>query len=330
MSSSGIRMFNYTPQSIAKNSQKITDIIKRISVNAQFQDKKGSDINVVCKDGVKRRFNVFVEPLLLRPTGNQAAKMGSETDPKAMQKEKKGCIVRMENLGRVDEKEKLIQSGELQTSSCIPNKDENNDEATNVDIQYHKSAQERFKGMSVRDALNVIYNMPESGGGLLEDDQFNNILDHSSGQGNQEAKQIDYAEGVYCKRLIDGKFYDVNLLDIDEEKKEDVFDPKNSVFKKQYEEMVDKQTEASSKRLDKLVRRAISNVREMISIRMFKIVSFLWILSIAVMSSFQLIYSNDFFNNTDNLIDIMLEANKQLAYFARVNSGILDIEYLAQ
>ena len=109
ISSSSLLYFPYTLQSLEKSKQKISDIDKFISVKKQFREKLGVDIHYICKDRIKRKFNVFVEPIMLRNTSN--------SDPKHT--EKKGCIVRLEMIGRVDEKDNLITTAEVHTSSAF-------------------------------------------------------------------------------------------------------------------------------------------------------------------------------------------------------------------
>lgn len=118
-------------------------------------------------------------------------------------------------------------------------------------------------------------------------------------------------------------------LDIDDDGKEEEVDLANSVFRHRLAENDDANNENSSKKLDKVIKRAISNVKEMMSIKLFKLLSLLWIVSIALMSAFQLVSSTNYFTNTSTLIDLMLNANAQIAYFARINSYLLDAQYLA-
>ncbi len=189
-----------------------------------------------------------------------------------------------------------------------------------------KNMYDEFQKRDMNDILNEVYNVADKK--LYDDPKLR--ADYDSRTHSNSNNQVDYAEGIQCKRLIDGKFYDVNLLDIDEDKKEDSFDIETSVFKDRYREMAVRKNESTSKKLDKVIKRAISNVKEMTSIKVFKFLSFFWIVSLATMSSFQLIFMTQFFTTTDNLVDIMLEANKQLALFARINSEMLDLSFIRE
>ena len=190
-----------------------------------------------------------------------------------------------------------------------------------------KNMYDEFQKRDLQDILNDAYNIVDKKG---YEDPRNMAKNFELGTNGESNNQIDYGEGIACKRLIDGKFYDVNLLEIDDDKVDESFDIETSVFRDRYREMAVRKNDSASKKLDKVIKRAISNVKEMTSIKIFKILIFIWIVSMAIMSTFQLIFSNQFFSNTENLIDIMLEANKQLGYFSKINSEILDISFLKE
>lgn len=225
----------------------------------------------------------------------------------------------MENLGRLDEKDNVVHTGDIMAQN-------DNDETVNDLATKIKSLYDEYQNRDINDILMEAYN-------VIENKAYESPLERHKDKQLREARDenyqnIDYGEGIICKRLIDGKLYDVNLLDIDEESKEEDVELANSVFKNRYADSADAKDVNSSKKLDKVIKRAISNVKEMMSIKIFKLISLLWIVGIAVMSSFQLISSDSYFTSTNNLIDLLLEANAQMAYFSRINSNLLDIEYL--
>lgn len=227
----------------------------------------------------------------------------------------------MENIGRLDEKDNIVMTGDIHTMN-------ENDETVNDLATRIKSLYDEYQNRDINDILQEAYN-------VIDNRTYESPLEkHKNKQLREErdefSQQIDYGEGVISKRLIDGKLYDVNLLDIDDDDKEEEFNLANSVFRNRYADDANAKDVNSSKKLDKVIKRAISNVKEMLSIKVFKLISFLWIVSIALMSSFQLISSDSYFSNTNNLIDLLLEANAQLAYFSRINSDLLDIEYLSK
>jgi hypothetical protein len=233
-------------------------------------------------------------------------------------KEKHGNIVRLEFVGSNKDEKKVDDNHKTE-----PNAEE---ETANDMASKFKNFYEEYQNRDIHDILNEAYNIGDKK--TAEDRLALKREEELRGGPYEPNTKINYAEGVLSKRLIDGKLYDIELLEIDDDEKPEEFDINKSVFAELYKREAKKGDEASKKRLDKVIKRTISNVKEMTSIKVFRLFSFFWIVSIAVMSAFQLIYSNDFFNNTDNLIDIMLEANKQLSYFARVQTDLLDLEYL--
>ena len=313
MTSSALPYFNFTSHTIEKGVHKIREINNKITVDSKFYKKEGENIEYLCKDGKKRKFNVHLEPLYMKydkPINSQ------QVDQKEMFVDgnlvRKGNIVRLENLSYNDE---IISQG--------AGKDDDTATKNEMDDRI-KQMREEYEDRDIMDILNEAYNMNER----LDTEERAQLHRNNKkkkttvlGSGTE-----DYGEDVITKRLIDGKLYDVELLDIDEDKREPELDIDTSVFRQRYKEShlaVEK-----SRNIEKLIKRAISNVREMVSIRFFKVISLLWIIAIAVMSSMQLVDSNNFFAITNTLLDMTLNANKQLALFSRINSALLDFEYL--
>lgn len=190
-----------------------------------------------------------------------------------------------------------------------------------------RSIFDEIQNRDINDLLEEAYN-----GTNRRNTEVKSEGDKAKDDGTDGQAEIAYDEGIMCKRLIDGKFYDVTYFDLDDDNKMPDLVIEQSVFRDLYERYLhagSKKNDNSNKRLDKVVKRAISNVKEMTSIKVFKLTSLVWIASIAVMSAFQLIYSNAFFSNVSNLIDIMLESNKQFLYFTKVNTNLLDLEFLS-
>lgn len=57
--------FNYTLDKLNHgNGKKIHDISRLLHVRSQFREKKGDIVVCVCRDGYRRKFNVYVDPIM--------------------------------------------------------------------------------------------------------------------------------------------------------------------------------------------------------------------------------------------------------------------------
>lgn len=188
--------------------------------------------------------------------------------------------------------------------------------------------EESYENKDIFDFLNEAFKRKENG--AISNSTYQEDLKTKN---NNLGDSINYGEGIYSKRLMEGMLYDIDLLEIGDEmvqSDEESFNLEKSVFREKIRYMDQKYDESSSKKRHKAIKDTINNIRELGKIKIFKILSLIWILVIVGLSSLQLRFSQNFFDNTEELVDMLLGANRQLRYFTRIMSNVYDLEFLQE
>lgn len=114
----------------------------------------------------------------------------------------------------------------------------------------------------------------------------------------------------------------------EDRKKEDAFELENSVFKKNLTLLNEFEDEASNKKRHEIIKESINNVKELGVIKLFKFLSFFWVAIVITLVSLQMDYTAKFWNNTNTLIDLLLDSNKERTLVSKLTNLVYDVEFL--
>jgi hypothetical protein len=88
--------------------------------------------------------------------------------------------------------------------------------------------------------------------------------------------------------------------------------------------------EASSRKKHNLIKKSINKVRQMTSIKLFRLLGVLWIIAVSLIVSFQFTVSNSYYSSIDKNLNVFIEGNNLFQNYAEINSGLLDLSFLAE
>jgi hypothetical protein len=102
------------------------------------------------------------------------------------------------------------------------------------------------------------------------------------------------------------------------------------VFRNKYKDMGLDNDEASSRKKHNLIKKSINKVRQMTSIKLFRLLGALWILAASAIVSVQFTVSNSYYASIDKNLNVFIEGNNLFQNYVEINSGLLDLSFLAE